>query len=184
MNRIKIPTLKTERLVIRPLTRKDVDFLFNHYKQEAISRFTLVEFSSLEEANDFYERWCDPGSPTRVRVGLELKQEKVLVGTVCFENYSKTDKRIEIGYSLGEKYWGRGLMTEALQCIIQFMFEELGFNRIEATTHIENKRSQNLLLRLGFEREGILRQKYFFRGKFQDEVAFSLLKEEWKENNK
>ena len=70
-------------------------------------------------------------------------------------------------------------MTEAMSAILTFGFSELGLHRVEAVIDIANERSKNLLLKLGFTYEGILRQRFPFRGQFLDEHFFGLLKDEW-----
>ncbi|MFX0117299.1 MAG: GNAT family N-acetyltransferase [Candidatus Hodarchaeota archaeon] len=178
-NEIKIPSFETQRLLIRPLTREHVGFLFDHYSQPEVSRFALISFDSLEDAYDFYEGWCNPGDSTRFRLIIVLKETHELIGTICYVNWSRNNRSAEIGYSLSPDYWGRGYMVEALQPLIQFGFEGMNLNRLEATTNIENNQSQRLLQRLGFKKEGVLRQKYYFNGRFSDEMIFSLLRDEW-----
>ncbi len=70
-------------------------------------------------------------------------------------------------------------MPEALQVLIRYGFEEMDLNRIEATTHTGNQRSQRVLEKLGFQREGLLREYYCRDGVYNDQVQFSLLRKEW-----
>ena len=70
-------------------------------------------------------------------------------------------------------------MTEAMSAILTYGFTDLGLHRIEADIDPRNTRSRSLLLKLGFTYEGNLRQRYFFRGQFEDEYYFGLLKDEW-----
>lgn len=70
-------------------------------------------------------------------------------------------------------------MPEAIRALIQFGFEKMNLNRIEATTHTENVRSQCVLHKLGFQKEGILREYYCRDGIYNDQVLFSLLRSEW-----
>jgi ribosomal-protein-alanine N-acetyltransferase len=100
-------------------------------------------------------------------------------GTVDDKNHH----RAEIGYDLWPDYWGQGLMPEAIGELIRFGFEEMDLNRIEATTHTENLRSQRVLTRLGFQKEGLLRDFYFRDNIYNDQVLFSLLRREWQEGN-
>ena len=74
-------------------------------------------------------------------------------------------------------------MPEALQELIRFGFESMGLNRIEATTHTENFRSQRVLTKLGFQKEGLLREFYCRDGVYNDQVQFSLLRREWQQEN-
>ena len=85
----------------------------------------------------------------------------------------------ETGYELHRAYWGQGIMAEAMSAVLTYGFTELGLHRIEADVAPENMRSKSLLLKLGFTFEGNLRQRYFFRGQFEDEHYFGLLKDEW-----
>ncbi len=176
---IAIPTLKTKRLIIRPLNKKDIDFLFNHYNTEDIARFTLISLNSLDDTKAFLDQYTGKNDNRKFKEGIELKSTRQLIGTVCFVNWNKNDRCAEIGYDLSQEYWGRGFMTEALNVFIRYGFEEMNLNRIEATTNIENERSKNVLIRLGFVQEGILRQKYWFNKIFSDEIIFSLLRDEW-----
>jgi len=176
---ITIPTLKTTRLIIRPLNEKDIDFLFNHYNQEEISRYTLISFNSIDEVKAFLGQYTAKSDMRKFKEGIELRSTQQLIGTVTFLNWSKKDRCAEIGYDLSKEYWGKGFMYEALEVFIRFGFEVMNLNRIEATTNVRNERSRKVLTRLGFVQEGILRQKYRFRGKFSDEIIFSILREEW-----
>ncbi|MFX1283496.1 MAG: GNAT family N-acetyltransferase [Promethearchaeota archaeon] len=176
---ITIPTLMTTRLIIRPLNEKDIDFLFNHYNQEEILRYTLISFNSIDEVKTFLDQYAKRDM-RKFKEGIELRSTHQLIGTVTFLNWSKNDRCAEVGYDLSKEYWGKGLMLEALEVFIKFGFEVMNLNRIEATSNVRNERSRKVLTRLGFVQEGILRQKYRFRGKFSDEMIFSILREEWK----
>ncbi|MHA1946383.1 MAG: GNAT family N-acetyltransferase [Candidatus Hodarchaeales archaeon] len=176
---ITIPTLKTKRLIIRSLNEKDTGFLFDHYNKEEISRFTLISLNSIDDAKTFLDQYTAKSDTKQFKEGIELRSTQQLIGTVSYVNWSKNDRCAEIGYDLSKEYWRKGLMTEALKIFIRYGFEVMNLNRIEATTNINNERSKKVLIRLGFVQEGILRQKYRFRGKFSDEIIFSMLREEW-----
>jgi ribosomal-protein-alanine N-acetyltransferase len=70
-------------------------------------------------------------------------------------------------------------MPEALRVLLRYGFRVMGLNRIEATTHIENERSKRVLEKLGFQREGLLREYYCQEGVYNDQTLFSLLRAEW-----
>jgi ribosomal-protein-alanine N-acetyltransferase len=74
-------------------------------------------------------------------------------------------------------------MLEALKALIDFGFEEMDLNRVEATTHTENQRTQRVLTKLGFQKEGLLRDFYCRDGIYNDQVQFSLLRNEWQHKN-
>lgn len=71
-------------------------------------------------------------------------------------------------------------MFEAISAILTYGFSEMGLQRVEAIIDDLNARSKGLLLKLGFTYEGNLRQRYFFRSRFEDEHYFGLLRHEWR----
>ncbi len=71
------------------------------------------------------------------------------------------------------------MMNEAMSAILTYGFDFLGLHCVEAIIDIANERSKGLLLKLGFTYAGNLRQRYFFRDRFEDEHYFGLLKDEW-----
>lgn len=115
--------------------------------------------------------------------GIEIKAEGRLIGTCGYCKWDKQHRHAEIGYDLWTEYWGQGLMPEALQALIRYGFEEMNLNRVEATTHTENQRSQRVLTKLGFQKEGLLREYYCRDGIYNDQVQFSLLRNEWQPTN-
>ena len=89
-------------------------------------------------------------------------------------------KRAEIGYELDDTNWGQGYASEALQAILAYGFEKLQLIRIAAVVYVENKASQKLLNKAGFQEEGLLRKHMIQNGVAHDTILYSLLKEEWK----
>lgn len=177
---LETPRLETERLALRPMTLDDIDFLLKHFGDPETNRYSSYEdLKTRKDAIRLYRDFMEPGSPTRFRLGVELKETRQLVGTLGLHNYSRRDRRAEIGYDLYKDYWGKGIMIEAVRILINYGFQQLNLNRIEATTDSENASSIKLLERIGFLKEGHLRQKYFYKGKYHDELVFSLLKKDW-----
>jgi len=179
-NIIKVHEFKTERLIIRNMSKKDIDFIFQHFSQDDTNRYSSDDnLHTIEEAIEFYEKFIAP-KPTRFRVGIVLKATNKLIGTIGYHHWSKKDFRAEIAFDLSKTYWGKGIMTEALQPLIQFGFNDMKLNRIETTAFSKNKRSIKTIERNGFKKEGILRQRFYFKGQFHDLVVFSLIKDDYK----
>ncbi len=87
-----------------------------------------------------------------------------------------------MGYELGREYWNQGIMTEALPAIMDYGFNCLNYNRIEAFVNYGNVRSAGLLERMGFKLDGVLREYEFNRGNFVDQYCYSLLKKDFSRN--
>jgi len=85
------------------------------------------------------------------------------------------NRRAEIGFMLNRDYWRQGLMYQALEAVITFAFDTLKLHRIEADTDPGNTGSLALLEKLGFEREGLFRERWFVNGKWDDSVMLALL---------
>lgn len=180
----KFPQLESQRLILREMTSGDLDFYFRHFNDSKIVEGTcFLGPKTLDAAKKELERYCiNPFKENKgIRWGVVLKDVEVLIGTLGFYDWDKEVRKMEIGYDLEPKYWGLGIMTEALNAVVHFCFKTMRLNRIQAIIPVGNHHSMNLVRRLGFKKEGILRQNSFFKGTYQDDLCFSLLREEWKE---
>lgn len=103
------------------------------------------------------------------------------IGSLGFYKWNPSvPHQAEMGYDLDREHWGQGLMTEAMTAVIDFGFERMRLSRIEVLIMPRNRRSMRLVRRLGFQREGVIRQRGFDEfGHPCDDVLFSLLKSEW-----
>ncbi len=178
------PRLETERLVLRALRMEDTDFILREWGSPVVTLYMrdTAPLQTREEAESWLRPLQDPSSlPTVKWWGIELKAEGALIGTCGYHSWNEEHARAEIGYDLWPDYWGRGLMPEALRVLLRYGFEVMGLNRVEATTHTENEQSMRVLEKLGFRREGVLREYYCQDGVCNDQVLFSLLRREWEE---
>lgn len=177
------PVLTTHRLQLRQIQPSDAEALFVPFSDEETMQFYGHELhqsldetrASIKKALSRYAR-CEA-----IRWGITLKGKgQIIIGSCSFHHFDIGFHRAETGYILNRAFWGQGIMTEAISAVLTYGFAELGLHRVEAIIDIANERSKNLLLKLGFIYEGNLRQRYFFRGNFEDEHYFSLLKDEWR----
>lgn len=175
-------TLETDRLLLRGLHLEDADFLFTEWSDPQVTRFMCDEepLQQREQAEEVLCRFQSPETNPHLKWwGIERKADGRLIGTCGFGRWDQNHHRAEIGYDLCPDAWGQGLMPEALQALLRFGFEEMKLNRIEATVHVKNLRSQRVLKKLGFQREGLLREYFCRDGNYNDQVQYSLLKREW-----
>ncbi|MHC6199622.1 GNAT family N-acetyltransferase [Elizabethkingia miricola] len=152
MNSAIFPILKTERLTLRQLSIDDHQDIFalrsdpeiNEFlgrqicetKEEAIIFINKVN-DNIKEGNSFY--WA-----------VTLAESNTLVGTICLFDLSAEDDSCEIGYELMTEFQGQGIMTEAVQTVIDYVFHTLKLKKILAVTHYKNQSSTNLLLKFDF----------------------------------
>ena len=174
------PTLTTDRLLLRPVTIEDLEFIYTLFAAPETNIYSgYDDLKTIEEAKDMYETYLKPGFPTHFRLLIEYKDPKTPLGTLGLYLYSKKNRRAELGYDLAKDHWGNSYMTEAVSEVLRYGFTELELNRIEATVDTRNTRSIRLLERMGFKREGLLRQRHYYGGSYQDELYYGLLKLDW-----
>ena len=111
--------------------------------------------------------------------GVVLCSDNTLIGTCTLAHVDAQNRRAEIGFALRRDHWGRGYMSEATQTLIRFAFEELELHRLEADVDPRNDVSIRLLERLGFQREGYLRERWLVGQEINDGVFYGLLRSEW-----
>ncbi|SHH34446.1 GNAT family N-acetyltransferase [Clostridium grantii] len=170
--------IETERLILRRIDLSDNTDLFEIFSSEKIMMFYgMFPMKELIESDNLimnFNKGFEEGRT--IRWGIELKKENKLIGTCGYHNWNKKNFRAEIGYELSDKYWRKGYITEAVNGIIEYGFHHMCLNRIEALVYPENIASQESLRKLGFVKEGLLREYAFLRNKKQDLIMYSLLK--------
>jgi len=173
--------LRTDRLLLRPLRESDADVLLEIFSDPKVMRFWgTVAWSSRDEA---VERIAKDAKRleegTDLRLGLERLADATFLGTCTLFDFNAQCRRAEIGYCLASAVWGQGYMHEALTSLIQYGFEQLDLNRIEADIDPRNEASARSLERLGFRREGLLRERWIVGTEVSDTALYGLLRAEW-----
>jgi ribosomal-protein-alanine N-acetyltransferase len=108
--------------------------------------------------------------------GIELKRTGRLIGTIGFMWWNQQFRSAEVGYSLSRAYWNYGLMTEALQAVIRFGFEEMHLYRVEAQHEIDNPASGRVMEKAGMRKEGVLRGRIYNKGRHVDVCLYAILR--------
>jgi len=182
----EFPVLETPRLILREMTLDDAEFYIRNFSDPTVVDMEAFDPpATLEDARKELLMYCiNPFKENRgIRWGMELKSEKKLIGTLGFHNWVKGNGfgyRAEMGYDLLREYRNQGYMTEAMIAALDFGFSTMRLNRVVIHIDTRNEPSQALVRRLGFTYEGTLRQNTFHRGRFLDDMVFSLLAEEWR----
>src|SRR5215208_2472899 len=119
---------------------------------------------------------------TDYELGIESKKTGEIIGMISLNHIDNRHRSAEVGYSLGNKYWRRGITKEALTLILDFGFNNLELVRIYAKVLHPNLPSIRLLQRAGFRYEGRIRKSVFRKGSWFDELIFALVDEDFREN--
>ena len=176
-----IPTLQTERLILRPFTLADAP------RVQLLAGVREVADTALSIPHPYSdgvaEQWIsghagdfEKGDSMSLAVCLK---DGSLIGAAGLMNFRTEHKRGEIGYWIGKDYWGLGYCTEAVGEVVRCGFEQLGLNRIYGHHFSRNVASGRVMGKTGMKHEGCLRQHYIHQGKFEDIEYWGLLKGEW-----
>ena len=175
------PNLETNRLNLRRLKSEDVSEILALRSNPEIMQFIprpLIK--TKEEALEFIAIMdTNIDTNTVINWAITTKKDDRLIGMIGFYRMKPENYRAEVGYILSPEFHGKGIITEALEKVIQFGFEEMGLNSIEAVIDPENFGSEKVLLKNNFVKEGHFKEHTFFDGKFLDSVFYSLLKKNY-----
>jgi len=180
----KFPYLETKELILKKVEDKDVNDLFNILTDAELFKYRpgnpWKTMDAVKKVIGHYER--DFNKHKTIYLGIFFKAEKSkLVGIAEIFDFNNEVNSLEIGYTLNKNYWGNGIATIATSMLLDFLFNVVDVNRIQATPMPINKKSQNVLKRNGFVYEGTLRQVKKWTGKgIVDLTFYSLLKSEYK----
>jgi [ribosomal protein S5]-alanine N-acetyltransferase len=174
-------TLSTRRLLLRPLAEADVPPLFEAFSDPRVMRYwSTPPWSSMDAARALVERDLKAmASGEYVRLGIERQEDGRLLGNCTLFKIDGQCRRAEIGYGLAYSAWGHGYMHEALLALLEFGFSELGLNRVEADIDPRNEPSARSLERLGFRKEGYLRERWIVGTEVSDSALYGLLLSDW-----
>jgi ribosomal-protein-alanine N-acetyltransferase len=170
------PTLSTPRLRLRQFRAEDADAMHRCFTDAEAMRFWnhLVHTKRIETERAV--RRCIDCTPSYYRFWAvaDGKTDRCL-GMVTYHHGHIRNKRVEIGYIIDPAHHRKGIATEAVSAMLDFCFGELGLHRVQAFTHPDNTASRKLVEKLGFRREGLLRDNLRVGDDWRDDVLYALL---------
>jgi len=177
----ELPRLSGRRLGLRWITVEDAPALFAIFGDPEVTRYwSSPPLKDLAAATDLVEEIHEFFRERRLfQWGISTLEDDEVQGTCTLVEIDAINRRAEIGFALGRRTWGRGLATEAVELMIRFAFEKLDLQRLEADVDPNNERSLRLLERQGFQREGLLRERWRLGGETQDSIFLGLLRRQW-----
>lgn len=169
--------LKTSRLRLRQITDHDApEILFQRSNPAIMQYLDRRKAESEADALEFIALVNNAIIANEgITWGICLKDSETLIGNIALWRFDKPNHRAELGYVLHPDFWGQGIMSEAMQAVIDFAFNTLKFHSLEANINPANLASRKLLESNGFVQEAYFRENYFFEGRFLDSVILSLL---------
>ncbi|MCZ6654366.1 MAG: GNAT family protein [Planctomycetota bacterium] len=180
----KLPTLTSPRVILRWLKQSDVPALFEIFSDRRVMRYwSSAPWTDPADGVEMVEsvRHCF-AEGSLYQWGVARRSDEALIGTCTLAHVDAQNRRAEIGFALRRDQWGQGYMSEATRTLLRFAFEELELHRIEADVDPRNEAPIRLLERLGFQREGYLRERWLVGQETHDTIFYGLLRREWPAN--
>lgn len=176
-----LPTLETERLILRKITLEDVEDMYTYGSNEEVSKYVTWEtHKTLSDTKEYIEFILNQYENKKIAPwGIEYKENGKFIGTIDFVSWQIKHNIAEIGYVISQDYWGKGIVTEAVNEVIKFGFNNMDLVRIQARCDIENIGSARVMEKARMSFEGIIRKGIFVKGKHRDLKMYSILKEEF-----
>ncbi|MGC4112907.1 MAG: GNAT family N-acetyltransferase [Nocardioides sp.] len=176
------PTLETPRLRLRPFVDADAEALFALHSDAHVLRYwDSPPWTDPERAQRFLancRQLAEEG--TGARTAIERAADGVFIGWCGLSVWNPDYRSISLGYCFSETAWGQGYATEASGALLQWAFETLDLNRVQAEADTRNLGSARVLEKLGFLREGTLREDCVVNGDVSDSWVYGLLRREWR----
>jgi ribosomal-protein-alanine N-acetyltransferase len=176
------PTLSTSRLSLRPFTDADVDALFTLHSSAHVLRYwdapPWEERARAERFIAACRQMEDEG--TGARLAVDRLSDGDFLGWCSLTGWNPDYRSASLGYVFDAAAWGHGYATETARALLEWAFDTLDLNRVQAETDTRNGASARVLGKLGFLHEGTLREDCIVNGDVSDSWVFGLLRREWR----
>ncbi|MEM6286203.1 MAG: GNAT family protein [Bacteroidota bacterium] len=175
-----LPALRGDRVALRAITEADdPDLLAVFGRGDHLRYWSHAPLADLDAARE-YREGIEAGTADRSFFQWAITEagdtDGRLVGTTTLGSWDRDNRHAEIGFIVRPDVQGRGIATDAVRTVLRFGFAEMGLHRVEADVDPENAGSMRLLKRLGFQREGLFRERWFtWFGERKDSAMFGLL---------
>ncbi len=176
-----LPVLQTARLELRAIVPGDLDALFAIFSDAQTMRYwSRGPYTSPQELQTYFEKTQQAfDDRSQLRWGLVSRGDGRLIGVCSMYSIDANNQRADIGYILNRDAWGHGYMQEALTAVLGYGFEVLSLRRVEADIDPRNSASVASLDKLGFQREGLLKERWLVNGEVSDSLLMGLLRSSW-----
>ena len=178
------PFLIGEQVYLRPLEQADAPVIAPWFNDAEVTQFTLRYLPiSLRAEEEFLANLAK--SDKDIVLGIALRETDRLIGATGLHAIDWRNRQTGFGITLGVKEeWGKGHGTEATRLIVGYAFDTLNLNRVWLHAYEYNARALHIYERVGFSREGILRQETFRHGRYWDTIVMAILREEYEQQKR
>lgn len=174
-------SLRTERLVLRLVREEDLPSLLEMNADDAVTRYLPYDsWRGMDDAQAWMARaQARLAANEAWQFVIVLRESGRVIGSCLLFHFDLPNGRAELGYLLGQAHWGAGYMREAAGALVELAFGPAGLRRLEAEIDPRNEASARLLERVGFVKEGHLRERWDTKGEVSDSGLYGLLQRDW-----
>ena len=175
-------TLETSRLILRRATREDAEAMFRNWASDPeVTRYlTWPTYEKVETAYAILDMWVpEYENPAFYQWFIVPKELGEPIGSISVVRQRDDIGEAEIGYCIGSAWWHRGFMSEALKVVIEFLFTEVGMNRISARHDPRNPNSGAVMRKCGMQYEGTSRASDRNNQGICDIATYGILRNDW-----
>lgn len=171
--------LETERLIIRDMLQSDWEHVHSYSSLPEVAKYASWGPNTEEDTHQYIHHVLtqQQQSPRNAyELAVCIKDQDLMIGSVAIF-IEKTNA--ELGYVLHPEHHGKGYATEAAMALLDYGFNTLGVHRVFATCRPANRASEQVMKRIGMQREGLLREHWHFKGAYHDSLLYSILASEY-----
>ncbi|MDF2448334.1 MAG: acetyltransferase, ribosomal protein N-acetylase [Bacteroidota bacterium] len=170
------PVIKTDRLVLRRMTLQDLDHYYALRTNVVAMKHIDQKMPTLDETIEKIQKVNEMiNMNDGIAWAVCLNSDNIMIGTASYHRVIKEHHRAEIGYILNPDFWKKGIISEALEKVIDYGFKTMNLHTIEAQIDPENLASQKVLEKFKFVREAYYKENFLVNGQFQDTAVYSLI---------
>lgn len=181
MQHLGTKKIETSRLVLRPFVKEDAEAMYRNWASDPeVTKFlSWPHYKSVDTAHAILADWTQQYSDSRFyQWAIELKDLGEPIGSISVVNFHDRVEMAEIGFCIGKNWWGHGIMTEAMKAVMDFLFDEVGVQRIEAGHDPNNPASGAVQRKCGLKYEGTFRRRIRSNQGITDVAWYAILKED------
>ncbi len=178
MNHPGTAEIRTERLVLRQFRENDLDDVYENYGSDPLVNrwISFAPYADRESAARFLQMHIENYQNDPDFYGWAVTLDDTVIGSIGLFHIDEDSDSMEIGYSIGSRWWSKGYATEAVSAVINYAFEKIEVHRIYATHHIENTASGRVMEKSGMSFEGIMKDAQKNRdGSFSDLKLYAVI---------
>ncbi len=182
MKDIGTQRIETSRLVLRRFTLDDAEAMYRNWASDPeVTHFlSWPVHKDVEVSKGIISNWINEyDDPFRFNWAIEFKEIGEVIGNISSVSHNEKLNLVHVGYCLSRKYWRKGIMSEALRSVIDFLFSEVGANKVESSHNLKNPNSGRVMASAGMSLEGESRQALVDNTGIVDIRLYSILKSEW-----